>query len=155
MRMPGDPTSDLIHDRAARPSWTSVGPDTPSLEPHAHGTAPVAEGRVRSRSDVSAAGTLVRRTVSVATFASGLIEYIGWQIAQRAGATSNVVPLGEWFFGLLRNLGGATAIGLALACIVMLIPRFRKRPLRAASAAFAFGVAGFLGFLVFLISLAP
>lgn len=155
MHTPSDPASDLIHDRAAPPLWASVAPDTPALESRAHGTAPVADGRARGRSDLSAARTLATRTVSVAAVASGLIEYLGWQIAQRAGAASNVVPLSEWLLGSLRNLGGATAIGLALACLAMLIPRFRNRPLRAASAAFAFGVAGFLGFLLFLVSLAP
>lgn len=106
------------------------------------------------RTDLPAARTLVRHTLSVGALASGLIEYIGLQIARRAGEGATIVPLGEWAMGMARNLGGAASVGLAVAGVVMLLPAFRKRPLRAASAAFAFGVAGFLAFLGFLLSLA-
>jgi hypothetical protein len=91
----------------------------------------------------------------VGLLAAGLLEYIGWQIAKRAGDGSTVVPLGEWAVGMARNFGGAVGIGLAFALVVLLVRGVRKRPLRSASAAFAFGVATFLGALAFLVSLAP
>lgn len=155
MHTPLDPASDVTRKRDARASWSNLAADAHGVVPLHQNASPDADRSAAWRSDLPDAARLVRHTVSVGALASGVIEYMGWQIAQRAGAPSNVVPLGEWALGLLRNLGGAAALGFALACVVLLVPRFRKRPLRAASAAFAFGVAGFLGFLFFLVSLAP
>jgi len=154
MREPLDPTADglVTHDAWSNAAAQASAVELPSVQTF---SSELPSESTSWRSDIPAARTLVRHTLSVGALAAGLIEHIGWQIARGGGDGSTVVPLGEWALGLARNLGGAVGVGFALASVVMLVPRFRKRPLRAASAAFTFGVAGFLGFLSFLLSLAP
>ncbi len=156
MSEPHAPSSEVAAERVAGPAWSDLSAHAHAVEPLPFGaSAAPARQDATWRADLRAARTVVRHTVSMGALAAGLIEYMGWQIARRASDASTVVPLGEWALGLARNLGGAVGVGLALACLAMLVPHLRKRPLRAASAAFAFGVAGFLGFLSFLLSLAP
>ncbi len=154
-----DPDRPLVDapERTARPSWAGANAEALSVVSPEIPSAASANHRHAWKDDLPVARSFVRHTLSLGALASGLIEYFGWQIVLRANADagSTVFPIGRWALGLVSNLGAGTAVGLGLACFVLLIPRFRKRPLRSASAAFAFGMAGFLSFLMFLVSRAP
>lgn len=154
MHTPSEPLISTAPEREASPDWASVGAEARSVAPVLADSTPVADEVQKAgwRDDIPAARAVVRHTLSLGALASGLIEYTGWQIAQRAGAPKGVVPLGDWAMGALSNLGGAVAIGLGCACIAMVLLGSHKRPLRAGAAAFAFGVAGFLSFLAYLVS---
>lgn len=154
MHTPGKPRVTGAPERDVGAAWADSGLDARGLAPLSPEAAPPAaiDRSTRWRADIPVAKAVVKHTISLGALAAGLIEYTGWQIANRGGDGSNVVPLKAWALGTIGNLGGAVAIGLGVACIAMVLAASRKRPLRAGAAAFAFGVAGFLSFLAFLVS---
>lgn len=112
--------------------------------------------------DQRAARILVLATIAGAIVVAGGIEWAGWQIVYRHADPAMVtppdligIPRAQWALGMVRNAAGALGVGIGTAALAMLFPWSRKRPWRAAAAAFAVGTAAVLVVLGGLTSWAP
>jgi hypothetical protein len=112
--------------------------------------------------DLRAARRLILFTIAGAIVVGGGIEWAGWQIVHRhvetvvpAARSLFGVPVIEWTFGLLRNAGGAIAVGIGAAGLAMLRSRSWKRHWRTVGSAFAVGTAAVLVALAALTAWAP
>lgn len=101
-------------------------------------------------------------TIVGAVIAAGGIEWAGWQIVYRLGDPSAVpapgilgVPGIPWALGTVRNAALALGVGLGSTPLTLLMPWARRRPWRAAAAAFALGTASVLAVLAMLTRWAP
>lgn len=113
-------------------------------------------------SDQRAARILLLVTIVGAIVVAGGIEWAGWQIVYRHADPAMVtppdligIPRAQWALGMVRNAVGALGVGIGTAALAMLFPWSRKRPWRAAAAAFAVGTATVLVVLGGLTSWAP
>jgi hypothetical protein len=152
-----DPRNQDSRERAQREGGFDAAFQAP-LVPHAadYRTADQADD------DQRAARVLVLATIAGAFVIGGAIEWFGWQIVYRHADPATVLPpdlLGvprvRWALGMILNAAGALGVGIGTSALAMLFPWSRKRPWRAAAAAFAIGTATMLTVLGALTSWAP
>lgn len=158
-----DPRKQDVRERVDRePAIGFAGGVPDSLQPttDARTFAPSAE--VPSDADQRSARILVLTTIAATLVVAGGIEWFGWQIVYRHADPATVtppdllgIPRAQWALGMIRNAAGALGVGIGTAALAMLFPWSRKRPWRAAAAAFAIGTATVLVALGALTSWAP
>jgi hypothetical protein len=148
-----DPLNQDVKERPHRAGGFGAGFQAPLVP---QGTADPADG------DQRAARMLVLATIAGAFVVGGGIEWFGWQIVYRHADPATVlppdllgVPRARWALGTILNAAGALGLGIGTSALAMLFPWSRKRPWRAAAAAFAIGTATMLTVLGALTSLAP
>jgi len=157
-----DPRNHDATERAQREAGFGAGfqaPLAPRSAAPIGSTLPVAD---QAEADQRAARILVLATIAGAFVVAGGIEWAGWQILYRHADPAMVpppdllgVPRARWALGMILSAGGALGVGAGTAALAMLFPWSRKRPWRAAAAAFAIGTATFLTVLGALTSWAP